>query len=248
MHPVYFCFRVNIPHPPPPRPASLNDARAHMSGPRLRFRLERFSFTSMAFVNVKCGERQVKLRESSLNARNLALVFKLQANTIYLSSDDGELVLADETGSFIVNPAVNYNLHGDAEVPTTRTAPNTFSYQPAQAFLRSRLNPPPRPTFTATNGPNTTHNKKSWKKAFIYVDIDGDRKVTEKCQLHLPLSEETAQLSLIKNKLKDQIGADVEVLDSKYLPIVDSELTKGNLLMCKFLLLHLILATLAQIF
>lgn len=201
----------------------------------------------MAFVNVKFGERRVKLRESSLTVRNLSLVFKLEPNSIYLTSEDEEIVVTDENGLFEVNAAVNnYLLHGD---PVQATNTNVQSSQVPAFMPRSRLNPPPtaRPRFaaqyqasgstsitsssttsTAANVPWPRKQKSNaWKKAFIHVHADENQRVTEKCQLHIPLSEETAGVEAIKTMLKEQIGSDVELLDSKFLPIVESELTKG---------------------
>ena len=180
----------------------------------------------------------MKLRESSLTLRNLSLVFKLEETSIYLTSVEDEVVVADENGMFQLNPAINYVLHGHPAVQHSTNA-NVQQTTRVPGFVpRSRLNPPPmtRPRFsgpstytssTSINAANITRKSNTWKKAFVYIHVDENHTVQEKCQLHLPFSEETAGVDAIKTLLKEQVGSDVEILDSKFLPIEESELTKG---------------------
>ncbi|KXJ08326.1 hypothetical protein AC249_AIPGENE10072 [Exaiptasia diaphana] len=147
--------------------------------------------------------------------------------------EEDEVVVADENGVFQVNPAVNYLLYGDPAVQPTTANANV----PGSVMPRSRLNPPPRPRFisapsvsmsisSSTAAANITRKSNTWKKAFVYIQADENHTV-EKCQLHLPLSEETAGVDSIKTLLKEQVGTDVEILDSKFFLMVESEFTKG---------------------
>lgn len=48
---------------------------------------------SMATVQLKYGERVLKLRPQSMNIANLAMIFKLDANEgVYLTSEEGEII------------------------------------------------------------------------------------------------------------------------------------------------------------
>lgn len=196
----------------------------------------------MAFVNVIFGERRVKLREASITLRNLALVFRLDEATIYITSEEHEVLIADDNGMFQgLNPANNYILHGDPAVQTVQTNYSNAQprVQPGLVPARSRLNPPPipplaRPSFSTPSGStsaNTSSTRKpTWKKAFVHISVEENKPPQERCQLHLPLTEETATVDCIKTLLKDQVGCDIEILDSKFLPIVESPLTKGKLI------------------
>ena len=87
---------------------------------------------------------------------------------------------------------------------------------------RSKTNPPPgdgrfeRPTFTKVK-------YQGWKKSFVVVEITYSGHVFDKCQVHLNLKEETASVPVIEEMLKEQLGFDIRVLDSKHLPIMAGE-------------------------
>ena len=54
------------------------------------------------------------------------------------------------------------------------------------------------------------------------------RHVFDKFQVHLNLKEETASVPIIEEMLKEQLGFDIRVLDSKHLPIMAGETTTGK--------------------
>lgn len=59
-------------------------------------------------------------------------------------------------------------------------------------------------------------------------DIDIKGIITEKFQVHLVLQEEAATVEKIQEKLKGQLGHEVTLLDSKHLPILSNDMTKGK--------------------
>lgn len=187
----------------------------------------------MAFINIQFKEKKVKLRETSVTTRNLALVFKLEMSSVYLISKEDEIVVADERGLFNVNAATDYILQGDDIRNNQPSSDSTVN-------IRPRINPPPaglasRPTFrTITTGPSTSttasSSPKTWRKSFLHVEADSYGKISEKFQLHLCLSEDTANIPKIKEMIQEQLGYEVELLDTKNLPIMASDLTKGKLI------------------
>ena len=92
---------------------------------------------------------------------------------------------------------------------------------------RSKTNPPPgdgrfeRPTFKKVK-------YQGWKKSFVVVEITYSGHVFDKYQVHLNLKEETASVPVIEEMLKEQLGFDIRVLDSKHLPIMAGETTTGK--------------------
>ena len=50
----------------------------------------------------------------------------------------------------------------------------------------------------------------------------------EKYQLHLNLKEENASMDRIQERLKQQLRFEVHLWDSKHLPIIPGEMTKGK--------------------
>lgn len=91
----------------------------------------------------------------------------------------------------------------------------------------SKTNLPPghgsfeRPTFKVVKS-------QGWKKSFVVVEITSSGHVFDKYQVHLNLKEETASVRVIEETLKEQLGFDVRVLDSKHLPIMEGERTTGK--------------------
>ena len=69
----------------------------------------------MATVQLKYGERVLKLRPQSMNIANLVMIFKLDANEgVYLTSEKGEIKLPGENSSFPMdNFDVCYTLNGE---------------------------------------------------------------------------------------------------------------------------------------
>ncbi len=69
----------------------------------------------MATVQLKYGERVLKLRPQSMSIANLAMIFKLDANEgVYLTSEEGEIILPGENSSFSIdNFDVCYTVNGE---------------------------------------------------------------------------------------------------------------------------------------
>ena len=51
--------------------------------------------------------------------------------------------------------------------------------------------------------------------------------ILEKYQIHLNLDERNANVDRIEALIKGQLGYDVKLLDSKYLPVMAGETTAG---------------------
>lgn len=210
-----------------------------------------------AIVTLKFGERNAKLRANSVTVRNLAMVFKLDPNGIYLScEEEGEIVIPlEENGFFDIEDFdKTYVVHGDNATSTSQTATavgpsllqrpspseNTQIGLPFVPHLpttaRSALNPPPcapprlqRPTFTSSATSNrAAHKITAWKKSITFIEIDRLGSVCEKFQVHLSISENNATVDDIQGMLKGQLGCDVKLLDAKYLPVMPSESTTGK--------------------
>lgn len=64
------------------------------------------------------------------------------------------------------------------------------------------------------------------------VEIAYSGHVYEKYQVHLTLKEERASVEIIEEMLRQQLGFGVCLLDSKHLPIMAGETTKGKLRIC----------------
>ena len=211
----------------------------------------------MATAKVKFGDRVLRLRPQSLTTNNIAMIFKLDINRgIYLNcEEEGEIILpsTDSAGLFeIENFDKVYVVNGD--LASTERSPSTctvsalashvptgvpLSYQPVTQ--RYSLNPPPcgpvasnstlptlqRPRFTSSVSAGK-RTMSGWKKAFTVVDVDRMGNITEKFQIHLQLSENIATVNGIQDLLKGQLGFNVTLLDSKCLPVMPGESTKGK--------------------
>ena len=54
---------------------------------------------SDVYIKIKMDEKEVKLKSSTLNNSNLAMIFRLDLNQgIYISSKEGEIILPSDTG------------------------------------------------------------------------------------------------------------------------------------------------------
>lgn len=202
----------------------------------------------MALVSVCYGSRSVMLRETSLTVDNISMIFKLNRHSgVYmLSEEEKEIILPNNDGTFIVlDTSRKYIVNGDPlESSTVQTSAQQLgtplSYQLSNV-QRGRLNPPPaghlslslqRPKFT-----RTTSNK-GWKKSMILVEISENGTTTEKFQIHVKLDEDSSTVDAVTDQLQDQLGYEVSIMDSKFLPIVSCEMTKGihiNMSMCTFI-------------
>ena len=153
------------------------------------------------YVKVKHREKVLKLRPATVSVTNLAMIFKL----------NGEPAVS-------VIPPVN----SLSQSPSTSLGLPISYQQP-----RSKTNPPPgtgrfeRPTFKVVKS-------QGWKKSFLVVEITSSGHVFDKFQVHLNLKEETASVPVIEEMLKEQLGFDIRVLDSKHLPIMEGETTTGK--------------------
>ena len=70
------------------------------------------------------------------------------------------------------------------------------------------------------------------EEIFIVVEIASSGHMYEKYQVHLTLKEERASVEIIKEILRQQLGFEVCLLDSKHLPIMAGETTTGKLRIC----------------
>jgi len=133
---------------------------------------------SDVYIKIKMDEKEVKLKSSTLNNGNLDMIFRLDLNQgIYISSEEGEIILPLDTGFYHVK-----NLERTYFVNGERMSPNSVSsVVPAVQFTslgiplsyqrtatRTNLNPPhgesaqailKRPTFTTTK-----KGQEVWKK------------------------------------------------------------------------------------
>lgn len=62
----------------------------------------------------------------------------------------------------------------------------------------------------------------------MVVDIDAKGIITENFQTHLVLQDEIATVENIQEQLKGQLGHEVTLLDSKHLPTLSNDMTKGK--------------------
>ena len=189
------------------------------------------------YVKVKHREKVLKLRPATVSVTNLAMIFKLEAQQgIYIhSEEEAEIILPSESGTFLVEDFTKtYVVNGE---PALSVIPpvNSLSQSPSTSLgipisyqqPRSKTNPPPgngkfeRPTFKVVKS-------QGWKKSFVVVEVTSSGHVFDKYQVHLNLKEETASVSVIEEMLKEQLGFDIRILDSKYLPIMAGETTTGK--------------------
>ena len=187
------------------------------------------------YVKVKHQEKVLKLRPATVSVTNLAMILKLEAQQgIYIHSEEAEIILPSESGTFLVEDfSKTYVVNGEPAVSlippvNSSQSPSTslgipISYQQP----RSKTNPPPgngrfeRPTFKVVKS-------QGWKKSFMVVEITSSGQVFDKYQVHLNLKEETASVPVVEEMLKEQLGFDIRVLDSKHLPIMAGETTTGK--------------------
>ena len=188
------------------------------------------------YVKVKHQEKVLKLRSATVSVTNLAMIFKLEAQQgIYIhSEEEAKIILPSESGTFLVEDfSKMFAVNGEPAVsviPPVNSSPSPstslgipISYQQP----RSKTNPPPgngtfeRPTFKVVKS-------QGWKKSFVVVEITSSGHVFDKYQVHLNLKEETASVPVIEEMLKEQLGFDIRVLDSKHLPIMAGETTTGK--------------------
>ncbi|KAJ7373268.1 hypothetical protein OS493_012857 [Desmophyllum pertusum] len=161
------------------------------------------------------------------------MIFTLEVNQgIYiLSEEEGEIILPSDRGAFLVEDfAKTYVVNGEpAASSSTSTQPTSTTSLgfPLSYPARTNTNPPPgqllpeRPKFTVKKS-------QGWKKSLVVVEITSSGHVYDKYQVHLALKEENASVNSVEEMLKQQLGFDVCVLDSKQLPIISSETTKGS--------------------
>ena len=58
---------------------------------------------SDVYIKIKMDEKEVKLKSSTLNNSNLAMIFRLDLNQgIYISSEKGAIILPSDTGFYHV--------------------------------------------------------------------------------------------------------------------------------------------------
>ncbi|KAJ7386718.1 hypothetical protein OS493_006730 [Desmophyllum pertusum] len=188
---------------------------------------------AQVYVKVKLQNRVLKLRPATVTVANLAMIFKLEVNQgIYiLSEEEGEIILPSDRGAFLVEDfAKTYVVNGEPAVSSsTSTQPTSTTSLgfPLSYPARTNTNPPPgqllpeRPKFTVKKS-------QGWKKSLVVVEITSSGHVYDKYQVHLALKEENASVNSVEEMLKQQLGFDVCVLDSKQLPIISSETTKGS--------------------
>ena len=190
------------------------------------------------YVKVKHREKVLKLRPATVSVTNLAMIFKLETqHGIYIHSEEeeAEIILPSESGTFLVEDfSKTYVVNGELAVSVIPPV-NSLSQSPSTSLglpisyqqPRSKTNPPPgtgifeRPTFKVVKS-------QGWKKSFVVVEITSSGHVFDKFQVHLNLKEETASEPVIEEMLKEQLGFDIRVLDSKHLPIMEGETTTGK--------------------
>jgi len=80
-----------------------------------------------------------------------------------------------------------------------------------------------RPSFT------TSKRKVQWKKSLVVVEILPSGAISEQFQVHLSLTEDTASVDVVQKMLEQHLGFKVIPLDSKHLPVMSGETTKGKL-------------------
>ena len=187
------------------------------------------------YVKVKHHEKVLKLRPATVSVTNLAMILKLEAQQgIYIHSEEAEIILPSESGTFLVEDfSKTYVMNGE---PAVSVIPPVNSSQSPSTSLgipisyhqpRSKTNPPPgngrfeRPTFKVVKS-------QGWKKSFVVVEITSSGQVFDKYQVHLNLKEETASVPVIEEMLKEQLGFDIRVLNSKHLPIMAGKTTTGK--------------------
>ena len=189
------------------------------------------------YVKVKHREKVLKLRPATVSVTNLAMIFKLETqHGIYIhSEEEAEIILPSESGTFLVEDfSKTYVVNGEPAVSVIPPV-NSLSQSPSTSLglpisyqqPRSKTNPSPgtgrfeRPTFKVVKS-------QGWKKLFVVVEITSSGHVFDKFQVHLNLKEETASVPVIEEMLKEQLGFDIRILDSKHLPIMEGETTTGK--------------------
>ena len=189
------------------------------------------------YVKVKYRKNVLKLRPATVSVTKLIMIFKLETqHGIYIhSEEEAEIILPSESGTFLVEDfSKTYVVNGEPAVSVIPPV-NSLSQSPSTSLglpisyqqPRSKTNPPPgtgrfkRPTFKVVKS-------QGWKKSFVVVEITSSGHVFDKFQVHLNLKEETASVPVIEEMLKEQLGFDIRVLDSKHLPIMEGKTTTGK--------------------
>ena len=199
---------------------------------------------SDVYIKIKMDEKEVKLKSSTLNNSNLAMIFRLDLNQgIYISSEEGEIILPSDTGFYHVEDLEKtYFLNGErmspnsvsSVVPAMQSTSLGIPLSYQRTAKRSNLNRPPgqsaqailkRPTFTTTK-----KGQVAWKKSLVVVDVLPSGEIREKFQVHMSLTEETSSVGEVQRLLKQQLGFEVILLDAKHLPVMGGETTNGKLL------------------
>ena len=124
---------------------------------------------SDVYIKIKMDKKEVNLKSSTLNNGNLDMMFRLDLNQgIYISSEEGEIILPSDTGFYHVEDLERtYFINGERMSPNSVSSvvPRVqftslgipLSYQ--RTATRTNLNPPPgeskqavlkRLTFTTT--------------------------------------------------------------------------------------------------
>ena len=144
---------------------------------------------SDVYIKIKMDEKEVKLKSSTLNNSNLAMIFRLDLNQgIYISSEEGEIILPSETGFYHVEDLEKtYFIYGErmskasvsSVVPAVQSTSLRIPLSCQRTATRTNLNPPPgqsaqvvlkRPTFTTTKKGQAVAWKKSLVVVLKYVD------------------------------------------------------------------------------
>ena len=137
---------------------------------------------SDVYIKIKMDEKEVKLKSSTSNNSNLAMIFRLDLNQeIYISSEEGEIILPSDTGFYHVEKT--YFINGErmsknsvsSVVPAVRSTSLGIPLSYQRTATRTNLNPPPgqsaevvlkRTTFTTTK-----KGQVAWKKSLVVVDV-----------------------------------------------------------------------------
>ena len=180
-----------------------------------------------------------------LQARKISPVFQLQPNTVYLVNEfDNVAVFPNDTsGRFnrsLINPSAVYAVHGEEMGGSTPFTPspaaNSGALTPFGAYHgpMSQL-PPPRPQLSLRRKSTTfrktvavvslsypSSNKASTSKATFHLDY---KIVT---QVVVTLEVGNCSPDIVADLIKQQVGFQVVLLDSKCFPILESDTTTGT--------------------
>ena len=150
---------------------------------------------SDVYIKIKMDEKEVKRKSSTLNNTNLAMIFRLDLNQgIYISSEEGEIILPSDTGFYHVEEKT-YFINGErmsknsvgSVVPAVQSTSLGIPISYQRTATRTNPNPPPgqsaqvvlkRPTFTTAK-----KGQVAWKKSLVVVDVlpFGEIEKSSKC-------------------------------------------------------------------